>query len=238
MKWYYDEDHERVGPFGDREFHDLVRDGSITDATLVWNTDLAGWIPYREVSSSPRTREASATRTYDRPLSHAAEGVESAVPRGIVYAGFWIRFLAKIIDFAIIAVLRWIANALSFVVVALLGIMFGDSGFIVGIFGFVFGIVVIAVDAAYCTWFVGRLGATPGKMLLGLKIVRSDMSPLSYPRAFCRYLGEFLSFFILLIGYIIAAFDDEKRTLHDHICDTRVIDTRPKPSSTAAPAPL
>jgi uncharacterized RDD family membrane protein YckC len=31
---------------------------------------------------------------------------------------------------------------------------------------------------------------------------------------------------ILYIGYIMAGFDDEKRTLHDRICDTRVIKTR------------
>ena len=32
-----------------------------------------------------------------------------------------------------------------------------------------------------------------------------------------------LSIVMLGIGYLIAAFDDQKRTLHDHICDTRVI---------------
>ena len=28
---------------------------------------------------------------------------------------------------------------------------------------------------------------------------------------------------ICYIGYILAAFDDQKRSLHDHICNTRVI---------------
>jgi uncharacterized RDD family membrane protein YckC len=28
---------------------------------------------------------------------------------------------------------------------------------------------------------------------------------------------------ILLIGYIMAGFDNEKRALHDRVCDTRVI---------------
>jgi hypothetical protein len=32
-----------------------------------------------------------------------------------------------------------------------------------------------------------------------------------------------LSSLTLAIGYIMAAFDDEKRSLHDRICDTRVI---------------
>jgi uncharacterized RDD family membrane protein YckC len=42
-------------------------------------------------------------------------------------------------------------------------------------------------------------------------------------RAFGRYFGKLLSAIILGIGYIMAAFDSEKRALHDMICDTRVI---------------
>jgi uncharacterized RDD family membrane protein YckC len=60
-------------------------------------------------------------------------------------------------------------------------------------------------------------------MLLGLKVVRPDGSPLTYWRGFGRYWGTVVSGFTCMIGYIIAAFDDEKRALHDHICSTRVI---------------
>jgi uncharacterized RDD family membrane protein YckC len=83
--------------------------------------------------------------------------------------------------------------------------------------------VQLVFGAAYVTFFLGKYGATPGKMALGLKVVRSDGSELTYARAFGRYLAEYLSAFTLMIGYIIAAFDREKRALHDHICDTRVI---------------
>jgi len=38
-----------------------------------------------------------------------------------------------------------------------------------------------------------------------------------------RFFATMLSQLTLYIGYIIAAFDDEKRSLHDHICDTRVV---------------
>ena len=60
-------------------------------------------------------------------------------------------------------------------------------------------------------------------MALKLRIVRPDGSPLTYARAFGRHWGKFLSSITLLIGYIIAAFDSEKRALHDRICDTRVV---------------
>ena len=60
-------------------------------------------------------------------------------------------------------------------------------------------------------------------MALGLRIVRADGSSLTYGRATGRFFADYLSNLILFIGYIMAAFDDEKRTLHDRICDTRVV---------------
>ena len=73
------------------------------------------------------------------------------------------------------------------------------------------------------TWLIGKYGATLGKMACGIRVVRPDGSPVTYLRAFGRYWAKFLSGIMLLIGYIIAAFDAEKRALHDHICDTRVV---------------
>jgi uncharacterized RDD family membrane protein YckC len=71
--------------------------------------------------------------------------------------------------------------------------------------------------------FLGKYGATPGKMALKLKVIRADGLPMSYGLAAGRYLGKILSGMLLLIGFIIAAFDEQKRALHDRICDTRVV---------------
>jgi uncharacterized RDD family membrane protein YckC len=49
---------------------------------------------------------------------------------------------------------------------------------------------------------------------------------IGYGRAFGRSCAEILSQLICAIGYIIAAFDDQKRALHDHMCNTRVIYNR------------
>jgi uncharacterized RDD family membrane protein YckC len=79
------------------------------------------------------------------------------------------------------------------------------------------------VSVAFNGFFVGRFGATPGKMLLKLKVVTPEGAPASYGRAFGRAAAEILSGLVCNIGYIIAAFDEQKRTLHDHICNTRVV---------------
>jgi uncharacterized RDD family membrane protein YckC len=81
----------------------------------------------------------------------------------------------------------------------------------------------IAIGVAYTTWFLGRYGATLGKMACKLKVVTAEGDRVSYLRAFGRHFAEWLSGMILLVGYIMAAFDREKRALHDHICNTRVI---------------
>jgi len=59
-----------------------------------------------------------------------------------------------------------------------------------------------------------------------LTVVDSSGGKISYGRAFGRSCAEILSQMICAIGYIIAAFDEQKRALHDHICNTRVIHNR------------
>jgi len=81
----------------------------------------------------------------------------------------------------------------------------------------------MAVGCCYEALFIAKMGATPGKMALSLKVVRGNGGPVDLGRAFGRYFAKILSGIILLIGYIMAGFDSQKRALHDMICDTRVI---------------
>ena len=86
--------------------------------------------------------------------------------------------------------------------------------------------VSMILNATYESLFISRLGATPGKLALGLKVVRPDGGPISLGRAVGRYFAKMLNGFTLGIGYIIAGFDSQKRGLHDMICDTRVLRVR------------
>jgi uncharacterized RDD family membrane protein YckC len=84
----------------------------------------------------------------------------------------------------------------------------------------------IAIGLAYEVYFLSTRAATPGKMVLGLKVIRADGGPISPALAAGRYFAVWLSYLTLCIGFIIAGFDREKRALHDHICLTRVIHAR------------
>ncbi len=140
------------------------------------------------------------------------------------YGGFWIRFCARMIDVIILGFVSIIQSLVQTALVGSAGLRFdGTTGATDYIVAAVVWFISIAIALSYEAFFVGKYAATPGKMIFGLRVVMSDGGRVSYPRAIGRYFAAWLSYITLLIGYIIAAFDDEKRALHDHICDTRVV---------------
>ena len=145
---------------------------------------------------------------------------------GMNYAGFWIRFGAKFIDGLVFMVLL-IPIALVFGFGMSAQMKRGQPPGFAGI-GLQFGVqfVFMFASVAYTTFFHGKWGATLGKMACGLRVVTAEGHPITYSRSFGRAMAEILSGLICDIGYIIAAFDSEKRSLHDHIASTRVIRVR------------
>jgi len=150
-------------------------------------------------------------------VAQMKEGIAPAV--SVTYAGFWIRLLAWLIDVAI-----------GFTVGMLIGLVFGSARAMGGRASFspagcISATLQILYGIGYETLLVGAYGATLGKMVLRLKVITPESPKVSYLRALGRYFAKILSGIILLIGFIMAAFDDEKRALHDRICNTRVIRT-------------
>ena len=153
-------------------------------------------------------------------LQKLREGAALPVAQ-VRYAGFWIRLGAKLIDGLILGVVLGV----PFLVVAFRMVLGGGQPDPIQqlILQLGFQVVYLAIQVAFNTFFIGKFGATPGKMACGLRVIMSDGTSLTYGRAFGRACAEVLSNIICSIGYIIAAFDDQKRALHDHICDTRVV---------------
>jgi uncharacterized RDD family membrane protein YckC len=163
----------------------------------------------------------------ERYAQKLREGVTPG--RAMAYGGFWIRLVAYIIDAIILAIVGTIVQfafvgSLRNIVLLEPGVQPGPEVFarVVGTAGLA-GLINLAIAAIYEALFVSRLGATPGKMALSLKVVRPDGSLLGLGRAFGRHFAKILSGLILGIGFIMAGFDSEKRGLHDMICDTRVV---------------
>jgi uncharacterized RDD family membrane protein YckC len=158
---------------------------------------------------------ASCKETYAQKLR---EGIITTT--ALDYAGFWIRVAAVLIDAIILFVIQFVLQ-MAFAPVLLSG---KPAGSLMAIL--VVNLIGVAMAATYESVLIARYAATPGKMAMGLAVVRADGSPVSLGRALGRYFSKILSSMTLLIGYIMVAFDSQKRGLHDIICDTRVIKNR------------
>lgn len=241
MNWYYaDGAGTRVGPLTEADFRAAVNDGKVTGDTLVWKKGMPEWSPFSQValpsaptlSSSDSVQDAMrsalagesvAPENKDEVAQMIREGIDPAEVGTFQYGGFWIRFGAYFIDSLILQVV-------------ILIIQFGGGAILMSVpeesplaIAATLSIFIIPwlIAMAYYTYFHGNPNhqATLGKKLLNLRVITAEGEDVSYLRAFGRYWAAILSGLLLAIGYIIAAFDDEKRTLHDHICNTRVIKT-------------
>ena len=145
-----------------------------------------------------------------------------------IYAGFWIRSFAGILDFIFLMPLVLIAVYFS-------GISTYDifnfsnqnqsfSHFSAASSNSYINIINYAVGIAYVAYFLsGKKQATIGKILLGIYVEKSDGSKVGVIGAIGRGLAAVLTSMTLGLGFIIVIFTKEKISLHDFICDTRVV---------------
>lgn len=141
------------------------------------------------------------------------------------YAGFWIRFVAAIIDSLALGVVVWPISGLLALIISAAGNQVNMPG--AGIH-LVRGIVIWALFT-FAGWIYeasfesSSKQATLGKMALGLKVTDENGQRISFARASGRFFSKILSRMILLIGYIMAGFTARKQALHDMIAGTLVV---------------
>jgi uncharacterized RDD family membrane protein YckC len=132
----------------------------------------------------------------------------------VVYAGFWRRFAAALIDGIIVAVVLFICDLI-------LGQIVGSAS---SAFVTLSSALSIGLGVAY---YVGQESgvrqATIGKRALGIIVTDMQGNRISTWRAVGRYFGKILSAIILLIGYLMAAFTEKKQALHDMMAGTLVV---------------
>jgi uncharacterized RDD family membrane protein YckC len=163
---------------------------------------------------------------YTAPGATGSYGSSVVSGGEVVYAGFWKRVAAYLVDYVLLTVTSAIVGG---IIGAVLGVAMssgGSSGSAIEMAAQGVGMLLgIGIGVAYYAAFhSSKGGATLGKMVVGIKVVRSDGERISVLRAIGRYFAAMLSGLILCIGYLMAAFTDRKQTLHDMICDTVVVD--------------
>lgn len=139
----------------------------------------------------------------DEDPFRAEEPSQPGAAMRVERSGFWNRFVGLLID------------ALILIIPSMLVSQFAPDG----------GEFLLYI--AYFVGFWAIWGATPGKRLLGLNIERPDGSRIGPGRAVARYFAWWLSLALFGVGFIMAGLREDKRGLHDLICDTVVVQREP-----------
>lgn len=141
------------------------------------------------------------------------------------YGGFWRRALAIWMDGLLIQLLiAFTFLTIRFTFPDSLGQSLGSySAFATGYVYVSFGALM---NMAYYTVFHGMGGQTPGKWVVGVKVIRDNGDEMTLGYAFLRWVGYLVSYIFLCLGFLWAAFDGRKQGWHDKIAGTLVIRTR------------
>jgi uncharacterized RDD family membrane protein YckC len=153
------------------------------------------------------------------------QGLEGGTaPTADVYATFWHRAGAAIVDYIIVSVVFLILGA-----VTRTGAGAGSQLLLP---------VLVAV-LYYVIFESSTLQGTPGKLALGIKVTDERGERIGFGRALGRYLGKFVSNLTLFIGYLMPLFTSRREALHDKIAGTLVVNKQvaPEEVATAGPAP-
>ncbi len=253
MNLFYANGDRQVGPIGKAELQTLIKAKKVNSQTMVWQPGMHAWqelglFVRRKTQGDSQSVQPAAPSALIRQsvcsecgqafaeddmirfedawvcatckpifVQKIKEGV--TVAGAMEYAGFLIRLGAWFIDKIILT----IATSIIYIPLSFMGVFSFDQPAVFAIIQLFSWILNIIIPAAYESWFVGKYAATPGKMACKLKVVVADSTRVSFARSIGRHFAKYINIFTLTIGYIMAGFDDQKRALHDRICDTRVI---------------
>ncbi|MFA5985858.1 MAG: RDD family protein [Parcubacteria group bacterium] len=166
---------------------------------------------------------------------NAVYGGVSASPvpgvQTVKYAGFWIRFVAVIVDSIIVSIAGGIIGfILGFILAAVAGT--GSDSLFGGMLSSLIGLLI---TWTYFIFMTHNFQATLGKKLLGLEVRASDASSKATLGSIIlrETIGKLLSM-IFYIGYIMAGFTAKKQGLHDMIAKTVVVYKDPQKKSSTA----
>lgn len=145
-----------------------------------------------------------------------------------IYAGFFVRMAAFIIDNIIV----WCGLLLIRIPFGIMSLSSPDN-FLVKDFIFQYSVIDIVLYLAGCAYFILMTyysGSTVGKRLLHIKVVSSEDRNLTFFEvAFRETIGRYLAGIIVDAGYLMVGVDKDKRGFHDILADTRVVYEHPKP---------
>jgi len=150
--------------------------------------------------------------------------IDKSVDQTIQVIGFGRRLVASLIDMLVVGFLTFILVVALSLAILLIDIFtaykYPDREFPVDTMTLWLGLIVSAV---YFVGYWAKSGQTFGKTVMGIRIVSADGTPLSWGKAFLRYIGYIVSGIVLSLGFLWLAFDSKRQGWHDKIAGTYVL---------------
>jgi uncharacterized RDD family membrane protein YckC len=138
------------------------------------------------------------------------------------YAGFVSRLIAFGVDVAIVTfiliVLTWLVNTV--LVLFSLGELAAMETILKILVSSAFALLF---SASYFIFFWTLASMTPGKLLMGLRIVTAGGHPLTFGRAVRRMLGYIISIAVIFLGFVWILVDNRRQGWQDKIAGTFVV---------------
>lgn len=148
-------------------------------------------------------------------MENSGESVDAG---DVQYVGFWMRFVASVIDSILVMLL----------VYPLMSVFFGWDNVVAGNVNTTVSLLlelVLPAIAVIVFWIYRS--ATPGKMVVGARIVDArTLGKASTGQLIGRYFGYYLSTLVFFLGFIWIAFDKRKQGWHDKLAGTVVISSK------------
>jgi uncharacterized RDD family membrane protein YckC len=146
------------------------------------------------------------------------------------YAGFWLRFVAFIIDAIVLGVIGFIVTIPFMAALPMGGFMHGRPPMspeewipLMGMFGRLAAIRFVINWLYYALLESSAWQATLGKKALGLEVTDLEGRRIGFGRASGRFFGKILSTIIIFIGFFMIGFTAKKQGLHDILAGTLVL---------------
>lgn len=163
-------------------------------------------------------------------MSTAEEFLDIGTPENVVFgyevAGIGSRFLAAVVDTTLIALLLLIANFLLITLAGAVGQAPASGGGIAGWLVAALALVSFAVLWGYYIFFeMVWNGQSPGKRLVGLRVIRGDGSPIGVVESIVRNLIRIIDFLPLYygIGVVVMFVSQRAQRLGDLAASTLVV---------------
>jgi uncharacterized RDD family membrane protein YckC/Tfp pilus assembly major pilin PilA len=225
--WHYtDARGAEQGPVTADAVRAAYHAGQLGPSSQFWHEGLPAWIDLATASAELGLVAASAAPPpapdpYATPRAtlEGAPGVREG--DDIVHAGFWRRFVALFIDGLVLAVPLVVLAGVLGVALAASGSSSGDEGLLVVLFY----LGMFAVRGTYfAAMHASAWQATLGKLAVGIKVTDDRGGRLTFGHALGRWLAAGLSHLVFEVGFLMAAFTERKRALHDLVAGTQVVD--------------